>query len=70
MFKEGELAVEGGQVEDEEKHQEQESKRRKLPQRKAKPLQMSKKMQNPQDRFEEEKVPGSPSSKIGNFPQN
>ena len=55
MFKEGERAIEGGQVEDEEGHQEQESKRRKLPQRKAKPPQMTKKMQNPQDRFEEKK---------------
>ena len=68
----GERAIEGGQVEDEEEHQGQESKRRKLPQRKAKPPQMTKKMQNPQDQFEEKKFweRGVPSSRIGNFPQN
>ena len=48
-----ECSRKGGQVEDEEEHQGQESKRRKLPQRKAKPPQMTKKMQNPQDQFEE-----------------
>ena len=69
----GERGSEGGQVEDGEEYQGlgQESKRRKLPQRKAKPLQMSKKMQNPQDRFEEKKFweSGVSSSRIGNFSQ-
>ena len=58
MFKEGGTG-QGGWTLDRlkqaygEEHQGQESRRKKLPQRKAKPPQMTKKMQNPQDQFED-----------------